>query len=196
MDQLVEAGILTADIAHAVFTSHDLDSNGFIDKTEFVHMMCPEMYRVGSTAESSATTEVLSAWVSHRRQSNGVIVRKGETGAYHLVHEWTETLDHSAMPTAFKDFPLAAVYRKWECAFDSLAAKKNLDGNDGNDEDFVDLGDLRRSGIVHQEVATALVERIDAHLRSGFTRKGFLEAMCQAHGFRVPDGLQQLEDAD
>ena len=43
----------------------------------------------------------------------GVIVRKGETGAYHLVHEWTETLDHSAMPTAFKDFPLAAVYRKW-----------------------------------------------------------------------------------
>ena len=44
VEQLVNAEILTADVAEAVFKSHDLDANGFLDVMEFVQMMCPEQY--------------------------------------------------------------------------------------------------------------------------------------------------------
>ena len=101
MDQLVNSGILTADIAQSIFTSHDLDSNGYIDELEFLHMMCPEQYRVPGLG-FAGTGEILSAWVSHRKRNSELLVSKGETSGYHLVHELSGAADHSETPEAFK----------------------------------------------------------------------------------------------
>ena len=39
-----------------------------------------------------------------------------------------------------------------------------------------------------------MAERIDPQMSSGFTREGFLQAMCDAHGYRFPDcGSSQRE---
>jgi hypothetical protein len=191
-EQLVESGTLTVDMATSMFQAHDLDGNGFMDEVEFIHMMCPEHYRY-TPKNSGAAADILSVWVRHRKKESGAIVTMGDQGTYHLVHESTGCLDHTAAPAAFKDFPPDHIYEKWDRAFNSLAVKKQLQGEDS---DFVDIGALRKTGVVHEDVAAALVEKIDPDKKTGFTRGGFLAAMCEAHGYRIPERSYTRDSKD
>jgi hypothetical protein len=59
--------------------------------------------------------------------------------------------------------------------------------NDSVSDDYIDIGTLRKTGVVSDETAMVLVETIAArHGTEGFSLHGFLEAMCEAHGYRPP----------
>jgi hypothetical protein len=62
------------------------------------------------------------------------------------------------------------------------------------DENYIDVGTLRKLGVVSEDTAIVLVEHIDRDNDRGFTRQGFLEAMCDAHGVRMPDPKDMPQD--
>lgn len=59
-----------------------------------------------------------------------------------------------------------------------------FDGLDRDDDDTVNVRDLEASGLLATGVCYAIAAMIDPANPTGFTRAGFLSAMCGAHGYR------------
>ena len=70
----------------------------------------------------------------------------------------------------------------WSRAFTRMASAFNKDDSC----DYIDIGTLKKLGVVSEDTAVTLVETIDARRSTGFTRQGFIEAMCEAHGYHPP----------
>jgi hypothetical protein len=172
-----------------IFKQYDLDRNGFIDEDEFLHMMCPLEYRYIPQGQDDAECEgqLLMRWISHRRASAGSILTKdGDFSGYSLVHRKTlEDVEATTTPKSLLPYPPEDVLASWRRAFKRMASAFNNDASC----DYIDVGTLKKLGVVSDDTAITLVETIDTRSSTGFTCQGFIEAMCEAHEYQVPPDI-------
>eukprot|EP00928_Gymnodinium_smaydae_P063758 TRINITY_DN47255_c0_g1_i1.p1 TRINITY_DN47255_c0_g1~~TRINITY_DN47255_c0_g1_i1.p1 ORF type:complete len:678 (+),score=158.25 TRINITY_DN47255_c0_g1_i1:199-2232(+) len=177
------------DIAKRTMMTFDRDDGRCLDKLEFLQMMCPEEFRlpqmdgVGrhllgklldeglSRNRNNLTHDSTGLFGDSENLDDDVIVNPEKKAA--LCHERSE------LPALDLEVP-ADLLKNWENFWATL---------DSKGVGRIGVNELVASGLVSQEVSSALVQLVDKDDPEGISRFAFLESMCRAHSMRMPVGV-------
>jgi len=160
--------------AQEVFQGYDVNSDGLVDKREFLRLMCPADCRMPEMAGSE-------------RDIFGKLVASKVSNIQRALLETEALFDGNAgdhrkqvmdMPASCLPEVSEEVWKQWNDLFDRL---------DKNGDNRVDVADLMSSGILSKDVSEFLASNIEAADASGFSRDSLLEALLEVNKVRRPN---------
>ncbi|CAE8697549.1 unnamed protein product [Polarella glacialis] len=166
---------LGEDEVRGIFEKYDASQDGFIDKLEYMHLMCPEGYKLPE--KNRFGREVFGTILSTHVDRFANELKAEE-------HLFSQKLS-SAQPTPMPSFMLPEVendmWLAWNKLFESL---------DDDKDELISQDELRHSGLLSFELCDHLVSLIDPDNPQSFSRDAFLEALlhannCQWKGFVI-----------
>eukprot|EP00812_Abedinium_dasypus_P005266 NODE_1659_length_1090_cov_613.771014.p1 GENE.NODE_1659_length_1090_cov_613.771014~~NODE_1659_length_1090_cov_613.771014.p1 ORF type:complete len:323 (+),score=125.84 NODE_1659_length_1090_cov_613.771014:3-971(+) len=165
MEEIVAGWELSRSEANEMFAGFDETRDSFIDQQEFVRIACPKGYRPPDMDGTvrAAFGEILRSAAQVASEADG---------------------GPAALPATLLPLATEKDMEDYNDIFNDL---------DRNHDDTVDVRELEVSGIVSTCVCYALAKIIDPKSQDGFSREGFLVAMCHVNGLRPPNYLVAAE---
>jgi len=157
---------MDADTLKEMFRKHDISDDGYIDKQDYLRLVCPAEYRLPEmSGEDRDLFGQLVLLACDRMKKD--LQRK------ELMYGPEESEDAPA-PTPASLLPEVSDedWRHWNDVFVRL---------DQNGDNTLDLKDLKESGLLSDEVCSFLVSMLDPADTTGFTKRSFLDALLDAH---------------
>jgi Ca2+-binding EF-hand superfamily protein len=178
MDDIMKGWGWSAQTALATVQAYDVLGDSFVDKDAFLRMMCPLEYKL--PAMTGFAREVFGKVLLGHVESTKAVMRSVDSSYELKDAAWGGSeisrapLLNQPPPSALPEVPEENL-EQWNDVFDNL---------DHDDDDKVNVRDLEASGLLSTVVCYCIASLIDPEDLQGFTRAGFLTAMCKAHGYR------------
>eukprot|EP00811_Abedinium_folium_P000158 NODE_10144_length_1374_cov_2.736167.p1 GENE.NODE_10144_length_1374_cov_2.736167~~NODE_10144_length_1374_cov_2.736167.p1 ORF type:complete len:359 (+),score=66.46 NODE_10144_length_1374_cov_2.736167:164-1240(+) len=169
VDEIIAGWELSKEDAEETFSGFDASRDSYIDKDEFIRIMCPQRYRPPDMTGVA-------------RDALGRVLVAAVAGAGGVVGVTAPAAPAGPVAAPKTVFPIATAeeMEQFNDLFNEL---------DRNHDDNVDVRELECSGILSTSVCYAMAKIIDPKDQGGFSRDGFLVAMCHAHGRKPPSDL-------
>lgn len=155
----------------------DVNSDQYIDKHEFMKMMCPPEYSLDTGCVE--LRDMFAKWLHHEADAYRAAVKNKADEIKHKDKPNVSGLKWYT-PAAFLPPVPDGVFYHWLDLFDSI---------DVDESGHVSIQELR--GLLVDEVCYAIDAVMGKNSTKGFTKQKFLKAMCRAHGYREPDAMQK-----
>jgi Ca2+-binding EF-hand superfamily protein len=164
----------TTDVAQATLASYDLTGDGYIDRNEFLRMMCPSDYRLPEMA--GVTRQMFGKVLTTTAEQQRRCLDNSEVRFTDASTE--EGVLRLEAPRAVLPLVSTEDWAQWNHVFDSM--DRNSDGK-------VHKRELMSSGLLSASACDAITALIDPEDKSCFTKRAFLDAMLKAHDCREPN---------
>lgn len=155
-----------------MFRKNDISDDGYIDKQDYLRLVCPEEYRLPEMSGEDRDLFGQLVLLASDRMNSGLLQKE-------RLYEGTEDDDNDVVvgktPASLLPEVPDEIWKHWNEVFARL---------DQNGDNTLDLKDLRESGLLSDEVCSFLCRILDPQQTTGFTKRSFLDALLDAHKYK------------